>query len=367
MYSEEFYRIALLSIEGYGIATMKKMLQLSGSATNIFTKKDLWMDHVRKRAKNVPFPRISDALRRSIDEELRLMERNGVRQCLYLDKEYPYRLKSCSDGPVAFFYKGNADFNVPRFVAVVGTREATEYGRSAVRKLLSELENSGVATVSGLAYGIDTEAHARSIEYGLTTHAVMGCGLGTIYPSQNRRLAEQIVEHGGTLLSEYSYATQPDRLNFPRRNRIVAGMVDAVVVVETALRGGSIITAHIAQSYNRDVFAFPGSIFDPHFEGCHALIRQNVAGLLTSGKDLLEMMNWDSRPREVQTSLFVDLTEEEQQVVDLIRSNGEILIDQLSESLSAFSPSKLAALLLCLELKGVIVCKPGKKYALQNG
>lgn len=367
MYSEEFYRIALSSIEGYGIATMKKMLQLSGSATNIFTKKDLWMSHVRKRAKSVPFPRISDELRRSVDEELRLMERNGVRQCFYLDKEYPYRLKNCSDGPVAFYYKGEAGFNASRLVAIVGTREATEYGRSAVRKLLSELKDSGVATVSGLAYGIDTEAHARSIEYGLTTHAVMGCGLGTIYPNQNRRLAEQIVEHGGTLLSEYSYATPPDRLNFPRRNRIVAGMVDAVVVVETALRGGSIITAHIAQSYNRDVFAFPGSVFDPHFEGCHALIRQNVAALLTSGKDLLEMMNWDSRPRTVQTSLFVDLTEEEQQVVDLIRSNGEILIDQLSVSLPAFTPSKLAALLLCLELKGVIVCKPGKKYAMQNG
>ena len=194
----------------------------------------------------------------------------------------------------------------------------------------------------------------------------MGNGLGTVYPSQNRTLARQIIEQGGTLVSEYPFRTQPDRLNFPRRNRIVAGMADAVVVAETANKGGSIITAHIAQSYNRDVFAFPGSVFDPHFEGCHSLIRQNVAALVTSGQDLLEMMNWESSQGSVQTSLFVDLTEDEQQVVDLVRASGELAIDRLSEALPEYSPSKLAGLLLTLELKGVLVCRPGKVYKLQN-
>lgn len=366
MYSEEFYRVALLGLEGFGMATMKKMLRLSGSATNVFTKSDLWMGQVRRRSKGVPLPRVSDALRREVDEELRLMEKHGIRQCFYLDKDYPYRLKNCSDGPIAFYYLGAADFNGPRTLAVVGTREATEYGRSVVRKLLSELRDAGVVTVSGLAYGIDTETHARSIEYGLRTIAVMGNGLGTVYPSQNRPLARQIIEQGGTLVSEYPFRTQPDRLNFPRRNRIVAGMADAVVVAETANKGGSIITAHIAQSYNRDVFAFPGSVFDPHFEGCHSLIRQNVAALVTSGQDLLEMMNWESSQGSVQTSLFVDLTDDEQQVVDLVRASGELAIDRLSEALSEYSPSKLAGLLLTLELKGVLVCRPGKVYKLQN-
>ena len=366
MYSEEFYRVALLGLEGFGVATMKKMLRLSGSATNVFTKSDLWMGQVRRRSKGVPLPRVSDALRREVDEELRLMEKHGIRQCFYLDKDYPYRLKNCSDGPIAFYYLGAADFNGPRTLAVVGTREASEYGRSVVRKLRSELRDAGVVTVSGLAYGIDTETHARSIEYGLRTIAVMGNGLGTVYPSQNRTLARQIIEQGGTLVSEYPFRTQPDRLNFPRRNRIVAGMADAVVVAETANKGGSIITAHIAQSYNRDVFAFPGSVFDPHFEGCHSLIRQNVAALVTSGQDLLEMMNWESSQRNVQTSLFVDLTDDEQQVVDQVRASGELAIDRLSEALPEYSPSKLAGLLLTLELKGVLVCRPGKVYKLQH-
>ena len=351
-------------MEGFGPATMKKMLRLAGSAANVFVKKDLWMSQVRKRGKAALVLSISDALRRRVDEELRLMDRNGVRQCFYLDGDYPYRLKSCADGPLAFYYQGARDFNAPRMLAVVGTREATEYGRSAVRKVLSELGDADVATVSGLAYGIDTEAHSRSLEYGLRTLAVMGCGLGTVYPSQNRRLAAQIVEQGGSLVSEYSYQTQPDRLNFPRRNRIVAGMVDAVLVAETAEKGGSIITAHIAQSYNRDVFAIPGSIFDSHFEGCHALIRKNIAAMVTSGADLLEMMNWEPHAMGVQTSLFVELTDEEQQVIDLIRASGSTPIDALSEALPDFSPSKLAGLLLGLELKDVIECRPGKIYSL---
>ncbi len=319
----------------------------------------------RRHAK-IPNPTIGDAVRRAVDEELRLMKKHDIRICFYLDTNFPYRLKACSDGPILFYYKGNGDFNMPHVLSVVGTREATDYGRNAVRKILSELKTTDIVTVSGLAYGIDTEAHLRSIEYGLRTIAVMGCGLGTIYPNQNAHLAEQIVEHGGTLISEYNFKVPPDRLNFPKRNRIVAGLSDAVLVVQTANKGGSMITAYIAQSYNKDVFAIPGSLFDILSEGCHELIRKNVAAVLTSGNDLLEMMNWDIQSKSVQTALFVELNTEEQSVVDQIRGSGEIGIDRLSESLSEYSPSRLAGLLLKLELKGVICCKPGKVYTLNQ-
>lgn len=367
MYSEEFYRIALQYVEGYGNATLKKMLRLSGSATHLFSRTELWTSALSKKRQAVPKPVISEDVRRKVDEELKLMEKHHVQLCFYLDNDYPYRMKNCTDAPISFFYKGSSDFNALHSLAVVGTREATEYGRNAVRKILSELKDFPLTTVSGLAYGIDTEAHTRSLEYGLKTVAVMGCGLGTIYPYQNLHLSEQIVDQGGTLISEYSFRTPPDRLNFPKRNRIIAGLSDAVLVVETANKGGSMITAYIAQSYNRDVFAVPGSVFDVHYDGCHELIRKNVAAILTSGNELVEMMNWESRQQNVQTSLFVELTKEEEPVVDLIRSANEISIDVLSENLSECSPSKLAGLLLGLELKGVIVCRPGKRYAMNAG
>lgn len=364
MYSEEFYRIALQYVEGYGRAALKKMLRLSGSATDLFTHTEVWRSSVNRRSQKTPVPTIGDEVRRKVDEELKLMDKNQLHLCFYLDGDYPYRLKSCADGPISFFYKGSPEFNVAHLLAVVGTREATDYGRNAVKKILSELKEIPLTTVSGLAYGIDTEAHVRSLELGMKTIAVMGCGLGTIYPNQNIRLSEEILEQGGTLISEYTYRTPPDRLNFPKRNRIIAGMSDAVLVAETANKGGSMITAYIAQSYNRDVFAVPGSIFSPYHDGCHELIRKNVAAVVTSGTDLIEMMNWEQKVMNVQTSLFIDLSADEQAVTDLIRSGKEVPIDRLSEELTDFSPSKLAGLLLGLELKGVIVCKPGKVYAM---
>lgn len=366
MYSEEFYRIALQYVEGYGYATLKKMLKLSGSATNLFEQPQLWRSSMTRRCQKLPNPTISDAVRRAVDEELFYMQKHAIHSCFYLDTNYPYRLRSCSDGPIYFYYKGNGAFNMPHIMAVVGTREATEYGRKATQKILSDLKATDVITVSGLAYGIDTEAHIRSLELGLCTIAVLGSGLGTIYPSQNKELAEQIVAQGGTLLSEYNFSVPPDRINFPRRNRIIAGLSDAVLVVQTAQKGGSMITAYIAHSYNRDIFAIPGSIFDKYSEGCHELIKKNMAAAVTSGNDLLEMMNWEVRKKNVQTSMFIELNEQEQQVVDLLKSEKEMSIDVLSEVLSEFSPSKLAGVLLGLELKGIICCKPGKIYTINQ-
>lgn len=366
MYSEEFYRLALRHLEGYGSATLRQMLRLSGSACQLFTQPEAWRSKMSARARKLPPPTVTTDMARQVEAELCQMEKYHIRLCSCLDADYPYRLKNCQDAPLSFFYRGEPIFNHTRMLAVVGTRDVSDYGRDATRKILSELRGSDVVTVSGLAYGVDTEAHQRSIENDLPTVAVLGNGLGRIYPSGNTALARQIVERGGTVVSEYDFHAIPDRVNFPRRNRIIAGMSDAVLVVETAVKGGSMITAYIAHSYNRDIFAVPGSIFDSRHDGCHELVRKNMAAIVTSGTELLDMMNWNTQPVcPVQTSLFVQLSEEEQAVVDVLRG-GEVLLDVLSEKMNGCSPSKMAGILLGLELKGVITCKPGKLYALNN-
>lgn len=364
MYSEEFYRAALNHIEGFSHATLKKMLLLSGNATRLFTEPDVWRSKIgNKKQQEISNPTISSSIKRRVDEELRQLEKKDIRSCLITDNTYPSRLKNCADGPISFYYIGNNNFNVPHQVAIVGTRNATEYGRSCVRKLLLELRDSSITTISGLAYGIDTEAHERSLENGIRTIAVMGCGFNAIYPKQNEALSQKIVHCGGTLISEYTFYTLPDKMNFPRRNRIIAGMADATIVMESGEKGGSIITAHIAHSYNRDVFAIPGSILEGNYDGCHTLIAKNIAAILTSGKQLMEYMNWASESHPVQTNLFIELSEDEQCIFDLIQAARSLSIDAIIEANPHKTPSQIAGLLLGLELKGVLTCLPGKRYS----
>ena len=312
-----------------------------------------------------PVPKLTDAIRRQVEQELGWMERNDIQLCFWGEPDFPKRLISCTDTPYMFYYKGTPVFNEQKMVAVVGTRNISPYGKEVTRKIIEELAQYEVCVVSGLARGVDTVAHEQALESGLKTVAVLGSGLGIIYPDSNERLSQRIVEKGSALVSEFTFRTKPDRQNFPQRNRIIAGMTDATIVMETAEKGGSIITAHIANSYNRDVFAVPGSILSPTQNGCHALIRKNVAALVTSGADVAELMGWDmDAHKAVQRSLFVELSPEEQEVSDLIANQPNIVIDDLSAALPQHTPSKLASLLLQLELKGVIVCEPGKKYHL---
>ena len=215
--------------------------------------------------------------------------------------------------------------------------------------------------------GIDTFAHEAALDYRLHTVGIMGSGFGNIYPSSNKKLAKRMTDSGSTLVSEFSYYTMPDRQNFPKRNRIIAGMADALLVVETGKRGGSIITACIAHSYQRDVFAIPGSIFETSQEGCHELIRQNLAALVTSGEDIIDMMSWNAeKPAQIQPQLFQNLNENEEMVVSIIRNLKEPHIDELIAQTSILTPSKVAAVLLGLELNGVIEALPGKRYRLVN-
>ncbi|MBQ2514561.1 MAG: DNA-processing protein DprA [Bacteroidales bacterium] len=364
MYTELFYRIALNKTEGIGKAFAKQILIASGSAQNVFEFPESWKRKLRNRKHAELSITLTDKVKYLVERELQLMEHHHVSLCHYLDPSYPKRLKRCNDAPVSFYYKGSGEFNPARILAVVGTRNATSYGIKGLTKILNELKESNISTVSGLAYGIDTVAHEESLNLGMPTLAVLGNGLHTIYPASNKSLSDRILESGGTLVSEFDFDTGPDRMNFPARNRIIAGMADAVLVAESAIKGGSIITAHIANSYNRDIFAIPGSIFDDMHTGCHDLIRRNIAAIATSGKDILEMMNWDmaSSPQSVQTQLFPELSEEEAFVYRFVET-GKKSIDEISEHCAEFSPSKLAGILLTMELKGVLFALPGKSYS----
>ncbi|MBR0078524.1 MAG: DNA-processing protein DprA [Bacteroidales bacterium] len=359
--TELICRLALQFQPNIGGTTVKKLLQYYGSAAAIFAEKD----PLRRFGRAVHFPKLTREAVAAAEAEANWMERHNIKLCFYTDPDFPWRLKACVDSPYLFYYKGENIFSGQRMVAVVGTRSISPYGKDITRKIVSELAEFDVCVVSGLASGVDTVAHEQALDSGLKTVAVMGCGLSTIYPDCNERLAARILDQGSALVSEYPFRTKPDRQNFPRRNRIIAGMADATVVMESAVKGGSIITAYIAHSYNRDVLAVPGNILSPNHSGCHELIRKNVAALVTSGRDIAEVMGWDRQaPKAVQQELFVELSPDEQALTDIIGQNPDIGIDDLSAQVTQFTPSKLAALLLQLELKGVIRCNPGKTYRL---
>lgn len=364
MLEENYYRLALKCQEKIGNSLIKKLLQIFGSARAIFQPKAALFAQSQGWNRSIPFPKITPEVDRIVSVELKNMERYRIHISTFTEKEYPQRLLHCKDAPAMFFYKGNPIFNLSKSLAIVGTRSATSYGEDAVRKVLADFQGEELLVVSGMALGIDTIAHETALQISLPTVAVLGSGLGVIYPSANHKLAEKILEAGGAIISEFPFATLPDRQNFPQRNRIVAGMVDAIVVAETGVKGGSIITAELGVSYNRDVFAIPGSIFSSSQDGCNMLIRKNLAALVTSGKDIIEMMSWDMPERvSVQHSLFVELSEDEVFLVSLFSETSELSIDELMEAAAVrFKPSKVAALLLGLELNGVLECKPGKIF-----
>lgn len=358
---EELYRLALPFLNGFGITNIKKLIQHYGSASAIFSEKS----RHSPLGKRVPLPKLTREALAAAEQELRHIERNGIRTCFYTDNDFPKRLKACSDSPYLFFYKGESVFNEQKMVAIVGTRNISLYGKDATSKIIGELAEYDVCIVSGLARGVDAVAHEQALDSNLKTAAVMGCGLHTVYPDTNERLACRILSQGGAIVSEFPFFTKPDRQNFPQRNRIIAGLSDVTIVMETAAKGGSVITAHIAHSYNRDVMAVPGNLFSPTSEGCHDLIRKNIAAIATSGADVAELMGWDLQAKQpVQRKLFIELTDDEQVIIDFISQQSTPMIDDFIAAMPQYQPSKLASLLLQLELKGVIECLPGKTYRL---
>lgn len=360
------YQIALTLVPQVGAITAKTLVSYCGSAEAVFhaTKKELL---------KVPGigPAIVDSIRSSdvlqqAEQELAFMEQFGVEALFYTDEQYPARLRQNIDCPALLYFKGSetALLGAERVIAIVGTRQPTDYGRLACEELVDGLQAYGVVIISGLAYGIDVTAHRKACSIGVPNIAVLGHGLSKIYPSQHHPVALKILENGG-LLSEYAHQIGPDREHFPMRNRIIAGLCDALLVVETASSGGSMISAELASQYGREIFAVPGRLRDPKSAGCNRLIRTQRARLLESAADLAAALGWDDagRRRTVQTQLFTELNPAETGLVELIRQQPGIPIDALSHA-SRHSPGELATLLLGLEFKGVVRTLPGKRYVL---
>jgi DNA processing protein len=282
-----------------------------------------------------------------------------------ITRNYPQRLSNCSDAPLMLFSRGNADLDAARIVAIVGTRKNTDYGHKICDDLVDGLQSvNDLLIVSGLALGIDAIAHKRCLQVGIPTLGVLGHGLDRIYPFTHKGLSEQMIENGG-ILAEFPSETLPDRNNFPMRNRIVAGLSDVTVVVESHSSGGALITAHMASGYNREVAAFPGRVNDTRSAGCNDLIRTNVAAMVTKADDLIDMMNWgnDKKTKAVQRQLFINLTDDEQKIIDLLQTREHVHADELFH-FTNLPNSMLAATLLQLEMQGLIKSLPGKLYRM---
>lgn len=360
------YQIGLTLLEGIGDVLAKNLIAYCGSAEQLFRARKSHLERIPGIGP-ILAEKISsqkDILKRA-EEELKFIDNHGIQALFFTNEKYPRRLRQCHDSPVMLYYKGNADLNAEKVVAVVGTRTPTAYGRMQTEKLLAELAGTGILIVSGLAYGIDYTAHKCAYDHGMNTVGVMAHGLDRIYPPMHAHLADCMTRQGG-LLTDFMSGTKPDKENFPERNRIVAGMCDALVVVESKRGGGSLITSTIANSYNKDVFAFPGRAGDVTSEGCNGLIKSNKAAMIESAADLLYMMNWNESEKKKpsqQIPLMLDLREDEQMVVDAFRSHEQLHIDELCY-VTGYPVSKVSTILLGLEFSNLVKALPGKMFKL---
>ncbi|MDE1192473.1 MAG: DNA-processing protein DprA [Arachidicoccus sp.] len=361
MSSELIYRIALTMVNNIGSVTAKKLIDHFYTATAIFkaNKKELYESGMPKDVVESikDFKDFSKA-----EKNVEFIEQNNIEPIFITEKNYPQRLLNCFDPPVLLYYKGNADLNHQRIVSIVGTRNNTNYGKKITEDIIASLASQNIIIVSGLAYGIDTIAHKTALDKGLQTIGVLANGLKTIYPAQNKKLSDTMRTQGG-ILSELPHDAAPDRFNFPRRNRIVAGMADAIIVIETSKKGGSMITAEIANSYSREIFAIPGRVDDSKSEGCNYLIQSNKAQIFTDVEQFLFAMNWNNSKQypKQQQILFHDPSLAEQKIIDILRMQGSLHIDEL-QSKSKLNASELSGALLSLELAGIVEVLPGKIY-----
>lgn len=299
------------------------------------------------------------------EKEVEFIAKHNIKVATYYDKTYPYRLNDINDAPAYIFYLGDIDFNQSRFIGVVGTRKNTLYGQQFTEQLVAELKPYNVIIVSGLAYGIDVIAHKAAVKNDIPTIGVLAHGLDKVYPAAHTNTAKQMLKGGGALVTEHFSGTIADRENFPKRNRIVAGMIDALVVVESDLKGGSMITAKLAVGYDREVMALPGRTEDGYSKGCNYLIKTQQASLIEETNDLVKLLNWDilNTKKQGQLKIPLDLTKEQQNIYDRIKLNGVTELDLLITT-SGLSSSRLAFVLLELEFKSLILSLPGKVYQL---
>lgn len=367
MNSELLYQLALTEVPNIGCVHAKILAQHFGSAEKIFKSSQKVLEKIEGigevRARSIKsFTDFSAA-----EEEIRFIEKFNIRPLFITDENYPRRLLNCYDSPTLLFYKGEADLNTSWIIAVIGTRNHTEYGKQVTEKLLKELAGLHVTVVSGMAFGIDALAHKASIKNNLPTIGVLAHGLDQIYPPEHNHLAKDMIKQGGGLLTEFRSGTKPDKHNFPTRNRIVAGMSDATIVIETGIKGGSMITAELANGYNKDVFAYPGRVSDQKSAGCNYLVKTNKAMLLTDAKELIEVMGWKENPQKPgtrrQREIFIELSAEEKAIVAILNEKETVHIDEINLK-SGLSSSHTAAAILSLELQNLVACMPGKMYKL---
>jgi DNA processing protein len=362
------YQLALTEVPNIGCVQAKILVQHIGEAEKIFKARQSSLEKIEGigtvRAKSITaFTDFSSA-----EEEIKFIEKFKIKPLFITDKNYPQRLLNCYDSPTLLYYKGVADLNASKIVAIVGTRSHTDYSKKMTDKLVQELSAQNILIVSGMAFGVDAIAHKAALKNNLPTIGVLGHGLDQIYPTDHAGLAKDIVKHNGGLLTEFRSKTKPDKHNFPARNRIVAGMSDATIVIESGIKGGSMITAELANGYNKDVFAFPGKVTDNKSAGCNYLIKSNKAMLLTDAQELIEIMGWEERSRESrvrsQKEIFIELSKEEKIIIDILNEKETVHIDEINLR-SGLSSSAVAAAILNLELQNVVNGLPGKMYKLQ--
>lgn len=369
---ETLYAIALTRISYFNIATCLQLYRKLGSATAIMENRNNIKDVISDASPRLvhALSDVSEALHRA-EAELEFDNAHAIRPLTMVCDDYPERLRDCDDAPIVLFYRGNADLNQRRIVSIVGTRHCTAYGQDILTKFCQDLKElcPDVLIVSGLAYGVDICAHRNALRNSFDTIGVLAHGLDMLYPSAHRDTAKDMLSHGG-LLTEFLTNTNPDKMNFVRRNRIVAGISDATIVVESAARGGSLITADIAQSYARDVFTFPGNVNSTYSEGCNNLIRDNKAALITCAEDFVKAMGWEqdnqvkkARAKGIERQLFPELTAEETRIVELLQRNNDLQLNIIAVQ-TGLPIGNISALLFSLELKGVIKLYAGGVYHL---
>jgi DNA processing protein len=359
------YKIALTLIPNIGDILAKRLVAYCGSVQAVFEEKKSSLEKIPGIGSAYASSVINHQIFDRAEEEIKFIEKNAISPLFYLDKDYPKRLAHCEDSPVMLYFKGNCNLNAEKTISIVGTREATEYGKKICEKLIADLAVHNVTIISGLAYGIDICAHKAALDNKLPTVCTLAHGLDRMYPAVHRQTAQKMLENGGWL-TDFTSNTIPDRENFPRRNRIVAGISDATIVIESKKSGGSLITADIANSYNRDVFAFPGRVDDVCSEGCNNIIKQNKAALIQSAADLVYILGWEQTKKAnapQQKKLFLELTNEEETLVNALKEKESIGIDDLC-FVSKMPMSKVSALLLTLEFSGIVKSLPGKSYRL---
>ena len=370
--NEVIAAMTLMRINYFSLSGLTLMYRELGNAQTIIEHhaniRDIFPDASEKLVNGL---RNIDEAKARAEAELEFCQKHGIQPLPMNDERYPARLRECDDAPLMLFYRGNADLNQQRVINIVGTRHCTAYGKDVISRFVRDLKSlcPQLLIVSGLAYGVDINAHRAALENGYETVGVLAHGLDQIYPPRHRETAVKMISQGG-LLTEFFTQTNADKVNFVRRNRIVAGMSDACILVESAARGGGLITARLSRDYNRDVFAFPGRVGDEYSEGCNNLIRNNGAALITSAQDFVEAMGWitdaqlnEARQKGIERQLFPSLSPEEMQIVGALQKQNDQQINMLSVT-SNLPVARLTAILFELELKGVVKVLAGGTYHL---